>query len=57
MALMCRNGVNECTGCQMCYDQLVRECPVCGEFNPYYFYRMGGEIIGCEFCIERVEAV
>lgn len=52
MALMCRDGVNECTGCQMCYDAQTVYCPICGAINPRLVYsKQRKDCIGCEDCI------
>lgn len=30
-------------------------CPVCGEVDPEYIYKMEGTVIGCSHCIERMD--
>ena len=31
-------------------------CPVCGNQSPSYIYIQGGEVLGCDKCIETLDA-
>ena len=37
-------------------DYDVPVCPVCGEETDTYYKNKDGVIVGCEFCIETVDA-
>lgn len=58
MAMICRNGARECTGCMECLDGEVRElyCPACGkkiyEDSQMFEDKRSGDILGCERCIK-----
>ena len=30
-------------------------CPICGSEESDYFYVSGGEVVGCECCIDKIE--
>lgn len=31
-------------------------CPMCGEETDYYYLDTNGDIIGCEYCVRKVDA-
>lgn len=56
MAMTCCKGRGECDGCMDCLpDEKIYKCPYCNKECEYY-YTCDGEIMGCDNCIEKVDA-
>ncbi len=57
MAFRCvNNHARECDGCMDCKPISHYYCPVCGEeIYETVFVDGGGEVIGCEHCVETCE--
>ena len=52
----CVKGRVECDGCMECRGEVEEvRCPYCGSVADT-LYKQEGQIIGCENCIEEVEA-
>ena len=35
------------------YEEVEPICPICGSKKCDYFYKVDGEVIGCDDCVER----
>ena len=52
MALICKHGKGECTGCMECECAPRIVCPACGHvlYDGDARYIQDNEVIGCEYC-------
>ena len=56
MALYCINKhTKECSGCMECQPEPDFYCPVCGKETYEAVFVSGGEVIGCDNCVEIKE--
>lgn len=56
MAMLCIKASRECDGCMDCRPDPHYYCPICGEeVYETVFVDNGGDVIGCENCVETKE--
>jgi hypothetical protein len=54
MAMICKSGSKECTGCMSCYSEPEPVyCDICGKECEELYYDKYNEVVGCDRCIIR----
>lgn len=52
MAMICKSGVKECTGCMGCHSESQDIiCEICGKECDDMYFNKYSEIVGCDRCI------
>ena len=55
--MICITGVGECDGCGRCHREPESPvCPVCGQECETLYRTRADEIVGCENCVEALDA-